>query len=260
MMGSLAGKVALVTGSSRGIGRAIALRLARDGADVIINYVARPDDLVAADRNAQDAAAVVAEIAALGRRAVAVQADVSKADEAAALVKTGVEALGGKLNILVNNAGVTRDTLLMRMSEADWDIVMQVNLKGPFNVSKAALRYLLKQSHARIINIASVSGLMGQVGQANYAASKAGVIGFTRSLARELGPRGVTVNAVAPGYVPTELTASLAEEWKQTILQLTPLARFGTVDDIAAAVAFLASEEAGFITGVVLPVDGGLSM
>jgi len=259
-MGSLAGKVALVTGSSRGIGRAIALRLARDGADVIINYVARSDDLVAADRNAQDAAAVVAEIAALGRRAVAVQADVSKADEAAALVKTGVEALGGKLNILVNNAGVTRDTLLMRMSEADWDIVMQVNLKGPFNVSKAALRYLLKQSHARIINIASVSGLMGQVGQANYAASKAGVIGFTRSLARELGPRGVTVNAVAPGYVPTELTASLAEEWKQTILQLTPLARFGTVDDIAAAVAFLASEEAGFITGVVLPVDGGLSM
>jgi len=175
-------------------------------------------------------------------------------------VKTGVEALGGKLNILVNNAGVTRDTLLMRMSEADWDIVMQVNLKGPFNVSKAALRYLLKQSHARIINIASVSGLMGQVGQANYPASKAGVIGFTRSLARELGPRGVTVNAVAPGYVPTELTASLAEEWKQTILQLTPLARFGTVDDIAAAVAFLASEEAGFITGVVLPVDGGLSM
>ncbi len=259
-MGSLAGKVALVTGSSRGIGRAIALRLARDGADVIINYVARPDDLAAAERNAQDAAAVVAEIEAMGRRAVAVQADVSKADEAAALVKTGVEALGGKLNIVVNNAGITRDTLLMRMSEADWDVVMQVNLKGPFNVCKAALRYLLKQSHARIINIASVSGLMGQVGQANYAASKAGVIGFTRSLARELGPRGVTVNAVAPGYVPTELTASLAEEWKQTILQLTPLGRFGTVDDVAAAVAFLASEEAGFITGVVLPVDGGLSM
>ncbi len=258
-MGTLQGKVALVTGSSRGIGRAIALRLARDGADVIINYVARPDDLAGAERNAQDAAAVVAEIEAMGRRAIAVQADVSKADEAAALVKTGVEALGG-LNILVNNAGVTRDTLLMRMSEADWDVVMQVNLKGPFNVCKAALRYLLKQSHARIINIASVSGLMGQVGQANYAASKAGLIGFTRSLARELGPRGVTVNAIAPGYVPTDLTASLADEWKQTILQLTPLGRFGTVDDIAAAVAFLASEEAGFITGVVLPVDGGLSM
>lgn len=248
-MSSLGGKVALVTGGSRGIGRAIALGLARNGADVAVNYV----------RSADAAAEVVAEIESLGRRALAVQADVGDFDQAAALVKTTIQKLE-RLDILINNAGVTRDTLLMRMQEDDWDTVLRINLKAAFNTSKAAVRTMMRQRSGRIINISSVSGLMGQVGQANYSASKAGLIGLTKSLARELGNRGVTANAVAPGFIPTDMTASLADEWRDKLRELIPLARFGAVEDIAHAVAFLASDEAAYITGVVLPVDGGLSM
>lgn len=246
---SLDGKVALVTGGSRGIGRAIAGELARQGAAVAINYV----------RNADAATAVVAEIEAQSGRAIAFQADVGDFDAAAALVQQTQTALGG-LHILVNNAGITRDTLLMRMQEADWDAVLRVNLKGAFNTCQAAVRQMMRQRWGRIINISSVSGLMGQVGQANYAASKAGLIGFTKSLARELGARGITANVIAPGFVATDMTADLDEALQAQMRGLIPLGRFGVVEDVAHAVAFLASDAAVYITGAVLPVDGGLSM
>ncbi len=249
MNGSLEGKVALVTGSSRGIGRAIALELARRGADIIVNYRS----------HAEAAEAVVEAIRGLGRRAALLQADVSCADEAAALVNEGRRALGG-LHIVVNNAGITRDNLLMRMEEAEWEEVLRVNLSGVFHVCKAAIRPLMRQRWGRIINIGSVSGLMGQVGQTNYAATKAGLIGFSKSLAREVGSRGITVNVIAPGFVPTEMTAKVDEGIQAQIKALIPLQRFGKAEEIAHAVAFLASEEASYITGVVLPVDGGLSM
>ncbi len=249
MNGSLEGKVALVTGSSRGIGRAIALELARRGADIIVNY-----------RSHAEAAEAVAEaIRGLGRRTAVLQADVSRAEEAAALVDEGRRALGG-LHIVVNNAGITRDNLLMRMDEAEWEAVLRVNLSGVFHVCKAAIRPLMRQRWGRIINIGSVSGLMGQVGQTNYAATKAGLIGFSKSLAREVGSRGITVNVIAPGFVPTEMTAKVDEGIQAQIKALIPLQRFGKAEEIAHAVAFLASEEASYITGVVLPVDGGLSM
>jgi 3-oxoacyl-[acyl-carrier protein] reductase len=249
MNGSLEGKVALVTGSSRGIGRAIALELARRGADIIVNY-----------RSHAEAAEAVAEaIRGLGRRAAVLQADVSRAEEAAALVNEGRRALGG-LHIVVNNAGITRDNLLMRMEESEWEAVLRVNLSGVFHVCKAAIRPLMRQRWGRIINIGSVSGLMGQVGQTNYAATKAGLIGFSKSLAREVGSRGITVNVIAPGFVPTEMTAKVDEGIQAQIKALIPLQRFGKAEEIAHAVAFLASEEASYITGVVLPVDGGLSM
>ncbi len=249
MNGSLEGKVALVTGSSRGIGRAIALELARRGADIIVNYRS----------HAEAAEAVVEAIRGLGRRAALLQADVSCADEAAALVNEGRRALGG-LHIVVNNAGITRDNLLMRMEEAEWEEVLRVNLSGVFHVCKAAIRPLMRQRWGRIINIGSVSGLMGQVGQTNYAATKAGLIGFSKSLAREVGSRGITVNVIAPGFIPTEMTAKVDEGIQAQIKALIPLQRFGKAEEIAHAVAFLASEEASYITGVVLPVDGGLSM
>lgn len=245
----LAGKAALVTGGSRGIGRAISVELARRGADVVVNYAA----------HAAAAGEVVAEIEALGRRAVAVQADVGQAEQAAALVQATVEALG-HVEVLVNNAGITRDSLLMRMSDADWDEVLRVNLTGLFYVCRAVARPMVRQRAGRIINIASVAGLMGQVGQANYSAAKAGMIGFTKSLARELAPKGITANVVAPGFIPTDLNAALAEEWRERLLAFIPLGRFGQVEDVAHTVAFLASDEAAYITGVVLPVDGGLSM
>ncbi len=249
MSGSLEGKVALVTGSSRGIGRAIALELARRGADIIVNY-----------RSHAEAAEAVAEaIRGLGRQAALLQADVSRVEEAAALVNEGRRALGG-LHIVVNNAGITRDNLLMRMDEAEWEAVLRVNLSGVFHVCKAAIRPLMRQRWGRIINIGSVSGLMGQVGQTNYAATKAGLIGFSKSLAREVGSRGITVNVIAPGFVPTEMTAKVDEGIQAQIKALIPLQRFGKAEEIAHAVAFLASEEAAYITGVVLPVDGGLSM
>jgi 3-oxoacyl-[acyl-carrier protein] reductase len=248
-MSQLTGKSAIVTGASRGIGRAIAIELARRGAAVVVNY------------NASEAAAneAVAQISDSGGRAIAVRADVSKIDEANALVKAGLDAYG-KLDILVNNAGTTRDTLLMMMSEADWDTVIGADLKSVFNCCKAAARPMVRARSGRIINIGSVVGLAGQGGQANYAAAKAGVVGFTKSLAKELGARNITVNCVAPGFIPTALTDVLTDEQKQQAIKATPLGRFGTPEEVAYAVSFLASDEAAFITGVVLTVDGGLVM
>lgn len=245
----LTGKVALVTGGSRGIGRAIALKLASLGAKVAVNYRA----------NEAAAQEVVEEIASRGGEAIALQGDVKDADQAGNLVEKTLEAFG-RLDILVNNAGITRDTLLARMKESDWDLVIDTNLKGTFNVTKAAHRPMLKQRYGRIINITSVSGLVGQIGQANYSASKAGLAGFTKAVAKELGSRNITVNAIAPGYVPTDQTANLPSELVASLLKLTPLGRPGTAEEIANAVAFLASDEASYITGQVLSVDGGLMM
>jgi 3-oxoacyl-[acyl-carrier protein] reductase len=246
---SLKNKVAVVTGASRGIGQAIALELARRGARVVVNY----------NRSAEAAAGVVAAIEAQGGQAVAVQADVSDFAQARTLVQSAVETYT-RLDILVNNAGVTRDQVILLMQEEDWDTVMRVDLKSLFNTCKAAARTMVRQRYGRIINVSSVVGIAGQGGQTNYAAAKAGVIGFTKSLAKELGPRGITVNAVAPGLVPTDLTADLPDELRQRAIDLTALKRAGRAEEIAYAVAFLASDEAAFITGVVLPVDGGLVM
>ncbi|HIE39752.1 MAG TPA: SDR family oxidoreductase, partial [Anaerolineae bacterium] len=201
----------------------------------------------------------VAAIEAEGGQATPIQADVSDFAQAQVLVKAAIDAYG-RLDILVNNAGVTRDRLILMMKEEDWDTVIRVDLKSLFNTCKAAARTMVRQRYGRIINISSVVGIAGQGGQTNYAAAKAGVIGFTKSLAKELGPRGITVNAVAPGLIPTDLTADLPEELRQKALEQTPLRRAGRAEEIAYAVAFLASEEAAFITGVVLPVDGGLVM
>jgi 3-oxoacyl-[acyl-carrier protein] reductase len=245
----LQGKVAVVTGSSRGIGAAIAKELAVQGATVVLNH---------RDSSAQ-AEAMVAEIVAAGGQAIALQADVSSYTEAQRLVRETVDRFG-RLDILVNNAGTTRDMLIMMMPEADWDLVIQTNLKSAFNCSKAAVRPMMKQRFGRIVNITSVSGLAGQAGQTNYSASKAGMIGFTKALAKEVGPRGITVNAIAPGFVPTVLTDVLNEEQKRTIISMTPLGRFAKPEEIAYAVAFLADDRAGFITGQVLSVDGGLVM
>jgi 3-oxoacyl-[acyl-carrier protein] reductase len=245
----LTGKSAVVTGGSRGIGRAIVLRLAEQGADVCFSYVS----------NADAATQTAKEVEALGRRALAVQADVTQPEAADALVKAALEAYG-KVDILVNNAGVTRDDLIMRMSLDDWRDVLETNLFGAFYTLKAVTRPMLRAKSGRIIQITSVSGQAGQTGQANYSSAKAGLIGLTKAAARELASRGITVNAVAPGFVLTELTQDLNDDLKGQIADRTPLGRFGTTEEIAYAVAFLASDEAAYITGQVLAVDGGLVM
>ena len=245
----LSGKAALVTGGSRGIGRAIALRLAEQGADVAFSY--RGNEAAAKE--------TAAGIEGLGRRALALQADASQPESAEALVKATLEAFG-KVDILVNNAGITRDDLIMRMSLDDWRAVLETNLFGAFYAIKAVTRLMLRAKHGRIVNITSVSGQAGQMGQANYSSAKAGLIGLTKATARELGSRNITCNAVAPGFVLTELTKDLAEPLVAELTARTPLGRFGTPEGIAAAVAFLASDEAAFITGQVLAVDGGLVM
>jgi 3-oxoacyl-[acyl-carrier protein] reductase len=241
------GKVAVVTGGARGIGRAIALRLAREGAAVVVNYLSNQ---AAADE-------VVSQIQAAGGRAIAVQGDVGNVAQAQALIEGAREAFG-RVDVLVNNAGTTRDTLIMRMTEEDWDLVIDTNLKGAFNCVKAASRPMVKQRYGRIVNVTSVAGLDGNPGQANYASAKAGLVGLTKTIAKELGARGITCNAVAPGYVPTDLTASLPDDLVLLAIERTPLGRSGTAEDIAAAVAYLASDEASFVTGQVLAVDGGL--
>jgi len=243
------GRVALVTGGSRGIGRQTVLDLAARGADVVVNY---RSNQAAADE-------VVTQVQALGRRALALQADVADFGAAGEMVSQAAEAMG-RLDILVNNAGVTRDALLLRLSEADWDVVVDTILKGACACSKAALRPMMRQRYGRIINIGSVSGLGGNAGQANYSAAKAGLVGLTKSLAKEVASRNITVNLVAPGFVETEMTAGLDPALIEAALKATPLGRLGRPSDISAAVVFLASDAASFITGQVLSVDGGLLM
>ena len=246
----LTGKVAIVTGASRGIGRAIAEELAANGADVVVNY----------HHSQAKAEEVVGAIEAGGGKAMAVQADVSDFAAAGSLVKTTKQEFG-RIDVLVNNAGTTRDTLLMMMKEDDWDTVVDTNLKSLFNCCKAVLRPMMRQrSGGRIINISSVVGLAGQGGQTNYAASKAGIIGFTKSLAKEMGSRDITVNAVAPGYFPTALTEDLPDDLVQKALDLIPLGRLGKLEEVAHLVAFLASDKASYITGEIIRVDGGLAM
>jgi len=247
-MNSLAGQVALVTGAGRGIGRAIALKFASAGADV-----------VCVSRTQENSEKAAAEARALGRRAWALAVDVADAAAVAAAAETALKE-AGKVDILVNNAGVTRDGLLMRMSEADWDAVINTNLKCAFNFTKALTRSFLKQRSGRIINVASVIGLIGNAGQANYAASKAGLIGFTKSVAKELASRGITANVLAPGFIATDMTAVLKDEMKAEILKQIPLGTLGEPEDIANAALFLASAEARYITGQVLAVDGGMVM
>jgi len=245
----LTDKVALVTGGSRGIGRSICVELAREGAKVIVNYAGSQ---AAAEET-------LAQIKALGGDGILVQGDVSKTEDAEKLVEAAVGAFG-RLDILVNNAGITRDNLLIRMKEEDWDAVLNTNLKGVFLCTKAAAKVMMKQRYGRIVNIASVVGLFGNAGQANYCSAKAGVIGLTKSNARELSTRGITVNAVAPGYIDTEMTVDLSEEVRTKLLANIPLDRMGRPEEIAHAVTYLASDRAAFITGHVLAVDGGMSM
>jgi 3-oxoacyl-[acyl-carrier protein] reductase len=247
---SLSGRVALVTGASRGIGRAVALRLAALGARVAVNDVE-------AAREAGEALA--AEMTAAGAGALFVAGDVSRADDVRDMVAE-VERGLGPVDILVNNAGITRDGLFVRMEESDWDAVMAVNLKGAFLTSRAVARGMMKRRSGVIVNLASVVALRGNAGQANYVAAKAGLIGLTKSLARELAPRNIRVNAVAPGYIQTSMTAALSESARESIHGATPLNRVGAPEDVAEAVAFLAGDGAAFITGVVLPVDGGLGI
>ncbi|MCP4142541.1 MAG: 3-oxoacyl-[acyl-carrier-protein] reductase [Chloroflexi bacterium] len=246
---SLEGRTAIVTGGARGIGKAIAETLGARGAKVVVVDLIM--DL------AEEAANEIATNH--GVETAALEADVSDQASVKAMVKAAI-AKFGQIDILINNAGITRDGLIMRMKEADWDMVLDINLKGAFNCSQALARPMMKQRYGRIINISSVSGVAGQAGQTNYSSSKAGLLGFTKALAKEVGSRGITVNAVAPGFIETVLTHELPEEIKEMSIKLTPMGRFGTPQDIANAVAFLAAEESSFITGVTLQVDGGMVM
>ena len=248
-MGDLTGRRAIVTGGSRGIGEAIALRLAEDGADVA----------VCASRSLEHAEKVADANASKGRKSLALQADIAHPDDVKTLVDRVVADWEG-LDILVNNAGVTADNLIMRMKEDEWDRVLDVNLKGTFLCTQAAVRPMMKARYGRIVNVSSVTGLMGNPGQANYTAAKSGLFGLTKTVAKELAARGITANVVAPGFIPTEMTEKLSGEVRKAILDQIPLGRLGSSEDIAAAVAFLASEEAGYITGQILAVDGGLVM
>lgn len=249
MFASLEGKKALVTGASRGIGRAIAIALAEAGADVAVNY-----------SGSEAAAAETARaVEAAGRRAVLVKANVGKADQFEAMVKEVIDQFGA-IDILVNNAGITRDNLIMRMKEEEFDEVIETNLKGVFNGIKAVTRPMMKQRSGRIINISSVVGVLGNAGQANYVAAKAGVIGLTKSSARELASRGITVNCIAPGFIQTEMTDKLSEEIKSSMSAQIPLARFGRTGDIASAVRFLSSDAASYMTGQTIHIDGGMYM
>ncbi|WP_254505750.1 3-oxoacyl-[acyl-carrier-protein] reductase [Bacillus altitudinis] len=245
----LTNKTAVVTGASRGIGRSIAIDLAKKGANVVVNY----------SGNEAKANEVVYEIKALGQQAFAVKADVSNAEEVQALMKQAVDTFGS-IDILVNNAGITKDNLLMRMKENEWDDVININLKGVFNCTKAVTRQMMKQRSGRIINVASVVGVCGNPGQANYVAAKAGVIGLTKTTAKELASRHITVNAVAPGFISTDMTDKLDENVQTEMLKQIPLARFGAPEDISNVVVFLASEGAGYITGQTIQVDGGMVM
>jgi 3-oxoacyl-[acyl-carrier protein] reductase len=242
-------RVVIVTGATRGIGRAIAVQLATDGFNIVVNY--RGDE--------EPAKALVDELQSHGVEARAIRADITNADEVAGLIE-GTIAAFGKLDVLINNAGITRDMLLMRMSEEDWDAVLTTNLKGAFLCSKAAIRPMIRQRSGSIVNLTSVIGLVGNAGQANYAAAKAGLVGFTKSLAKEVGSRGITVNAVAPGFIETRLTDVLSDEIKELSIKQIPLGRFGTPEDVAEAVSFLVSPAARYITGHTLSVDGGLFM
>lgn len=247
-MGRLSGRTALVTGAGRGIGRATAVRLAADGARVAINF---KGNVAAADETK-------ALVAATGSEALLVQGDVSEEADADRVVKESLAYGGGRLDILVNNAGITRDNLLLRMSLEEWDAVLDLNLRGTFLVTKAAMRPMMKARGGRIVNVASIAGVIGNAGQANYSAAKAGIIGFTKTVAREMASRNITANAVAPGFVPTDLTSIVPQAVQDALLKQVPLGRFGTVEDVANAIAFLASDEAAYITGQVLVVDGGL--
>jgi 3-oxoacyl-[acyl-carrier protein] reductase len=246
----LSGKVALVTGGSRGLGRAISLALAGQGADVAVNYLG----------NAGAADEVVEQIKAKGRDAIAIQGDTSGGREACeGIVKAAIDHFG-MVDILVNNAGITRDNLLLRMDEAEWGDVLATNLSGPFWMCRAIARPMMKARSGRIINMSSVAGRMGNAGQANYASAKAGLIGLTKTVARELASRGITANAIAPGLIETELTADLPEQARQFVINSTPLGYIGAVDDVAAAAVYFASDEARYVTGQVLGVDGGMMM
>ena len=249
-MFDLTGKVALVTGGGRGLGRSIALALARQGADVGVNYRG----------NAEAAAEVVTEIRSMGRAAIAIQGDTSAGRESCeAIVKAAMDEFG-KVDILVNNAGITRDNLMMRMDEEEWESVLDTNLSGPFWMTRAIARPMLKARSGRIINMSSVAGRMGNVGQANYASAKAGLIGLTKSVARELASRGITCNAIAPGLIETELTADIPAAAREFVINSTPLGYIGSVEDVAAAAVYFASDESRYVTGQVLGVDGGIVM
>jgi len=246
----LSNKVAIVTGSARGIGKAIALKLAEVGADVVVNDIAAAAEALEGTAN---------EIRALKRKSLAITADVSSSADVTKFIETAIEKMG-RIDILVNNAGVTRDQLLIRMTDDDWDTVLNIDLKSAFLCSRAVIRHMLKQRFGRIISIASVVGIMGNASQANYASAKAGVIGLTKSIAKEVGSRGITANAIAPGFIETKMTEQLDEKHREALKQRIPLGTIGTPRDVAEAVAFLASDEAKYITGQVLGIDGGMGL